>query len=147
MRKNIILGVIVVVFFSFKFYKDYQDFHSLRTILDEGYIPALKDTGKYLEEYSNFTNDLELSDWQVNEGFDTNLKLSKVFEEAELKIAQEDVEYDNAKKLKGNVLETINIYQSILHETYDSENIDDLTTQINLLSSQISEMNKILEEN
>ena len=51
------------------------------------------------------------------------------------------------KKLKGNVLETINIYQSILHETYDSENIDDLTTQINLLSSQISEMNKILEEN
>ena len=106
MRKNIILGVMVVVvlgtgIFSFKFYKDYQDFHSLRTILDEGYIPALKDTGKYLEEYSNFTNDLELSDWQVNEGFDTNLKLSKVFEEAELKIAQEDVEYDNAKKTKG----------------------------------------------
>lgn len=152
MKKKIILGIMVVIvlgigIFSVEFYKDYKDFQSLRNILDEGYIPALKETGKYLEEYSSFSNDLELSNWQVQEGLDTNLKLSREFEEAKLKVAQEDVKQENAKKLKKNVLETINIYQSVLQATYDSEDIDDLTTQLDLLSFQIGEMNKILEEN
>lgn len=152
MKKKIILGIMVVIvlgigIFSVKFYKDYKDFQSLRNILDEGYIPALKETGKYLEEYSSFSNDLELSNWQVQEGLDTNLKLSREFEEAKLKVAQEDVKQENAKKLKKNVLETINIYQSVLQAAYDSEDIDDLTTQLDLLSFQIGEMNKILEEN
>ncbi|MEK4922401.1 hypothetical protein MKX78_10815 [Cytobacillus sp. FSL R5-0569] len=144
-----ILAILVVgiSLFGIKFYKDYKEFSNFRAVLDEAYIPLIKETADYFTDYTSFTNELELSEWKVNEGFDRNIDLNNQFEEAEVKILSESVEYENAQKLKENVLETISMYEVALDASYnETMDSDEYDNYMKLLSFQIEEMNEILEE-
>lgn len=59
----------------------------------------------------------------------------------------ESVEYENAQKLKENVLETISMYEVALDASYnETMDSDEYDNYMKLLSFQIEEMNEILEE-
>lgn len=151
MKKKLIISFAAIIVlalgtYSYKFYKDYQDFNTFRKLLDENYIPVIQESGAYFEKVESFNNDLELSDWRVDEGFDKNLELRKRLKEAQLEISKRNASYENTLRLKNNVLETIPILQDILEETYTDGINDDITPRIEILKLQIDEMNKILEE-
>lgn len=152
MKKKIAIGIVMVIIlgvgiFGYNSYKSYEDFNSLRSLLYEGYIPESKEFAVFLEEYSGFNNNFDLTDWQVEKGFDMNLELNRKFEDIEITVASENVKNEDAKKLKENVLYAIDTIQIILNGTYDSEHIDDLAIHIETLSIYIEEMNGILNDN
>lgn len=153
MNKKIIIGFILVVvlaigFFVFNLYKGNQGFDELRSELYEGYIPAIKEVSEYIDEYLSYSTDLERGSWQVEEGFDMNLKLRKSFEEAKLEVTAIPVESEEALRLKDNVLVSISLVETILDETYESSTgEDELTNQLDLLSNQVDDMNELLRNN
>ncbi|AIY06279.1 hypothetical protein Plano_2314 [Planococcus sp. PAMC 21323] len=152
MKKKIVMGLIIVVFlfvgiYGYNLYKNYQDFNSLRSLLYDGYIPDSKEFAIFLEEYESFNNSLNLTTWQVEKGYDMNLELSRKFENTEIILTSKDVQTDEARKLKGNVLVAIDNIQIILNRTYESDDINDLTPNIEVLRAQIQEMNEILNNN
>ncbi|WP_404466684.1 hypothetical protein [Planococcus rifietoensis] len=150
--KKILLGIVAVIIlagglYGYQSYKDYQDYQAFRDILYDVYIPDIKETAPFMEKYADLSPDLyALTEWQVEEGYDLNLDFQRHFDEVEQLIGEQNVSAEKTKMLKTNVLDTLNLLDRLLTQTYDSEKMEYIDITLASISENITEMNAILNE-
>ena len=61
----------------------------------------MRESGRFLDEFARYNNPNELGDWQIEEGFDTNITFHSELEDAYSDLAMQEASSDTAIRFKN----------------------------------------------
>ncbi|MCP1145071.1 hypothetical protein [Lysinibacillus endophyticus] len=165
MKNGILIGVVIVGILVIFFFGDFssknheeQEFLAFQQFLNDEFFPISNDCFDHLNQAVDELYAFTFSDWYFNgDGRDENGILQSDLEQIEDDVLLYEIKYNQALALKKNILNQIESLKETLQLLSNAPSEEDeksferfrlkLITMIEILSTEMDEMNKLLESN
>lgn len=110
-----------------------KEFYAFREYLDKEFFPVIKKENKFFgkvatqSDYNSLDSDpYGYSDWWVTVGMDQHYKIEDEVEEAQKKVTNKNLKYEDSLALKQNVLKTLSLSKDTLEsvDTLSEVNVE-----------------------